>query len=99
MGKLSLHKLKEMCHPRSWLPIVSAYCREIQADLSKPGRIQEIIRERIDGELLRWCVPALLVGGLLRIWLMQGWEGAFYYGPDSQNYSGDGFRSESGQGV
>ena len=33
-----------------------------------------------------WCIPALLLGGLLRFWLLQGWQVGLYYGPDSQTY-------------
>lgn len=33
-----------------------------------------------------WCLPALILGGLLRFWLLQGWEVGLYYGPDSQSY-------------
>lgn len=49
-------------------------------------RIVESVRNKPNATLVLWCLPALFAGGLLRLWLMQGWGDGFYYGPDSQGY-------------
>jgi hypothetical protein len=46
--------------------------------------------------LLAWCIPALILGGLLRFWMIQGWETGLYYGPDSQTYWAPIYRAERG---
>jgi hypothetical protein len=47
--------------------------------------------------ILIWCIPALLLGGLLRIWMLQGWETGLYYGPDSQTYWAPIYRADRGE--
>jgi hypothetical protein len=48
-------------------------------------------------ELLLWCLPALLLGGVLRWLMMRGWAQGYYYGPDSSTYWHPVFRFFHGQ--
>ena len=38
------------------------------------------------------CLPALLIGGWLRVEMLNGWRGGFYFGPDSGSYWENVFR-------
>lgn len=42
------------------------------------------------------CLPALLIGGWLRIEMLNGWRGGFYFGPDSGSYWEGAFRFAHG---
>ena len=42
------------------------------------------------------CLPALLVGGWLRVEMLDGWRGGFYFGPDSGSYWESAFRFAHG---
>ena len=42
------------------------------------------------------CVPALLIGGWLRVEMLNGWRGGFYFGPDSGSYWENAFRFAHG---
>ena len=42
------------------------------------------------------CLPALLLGGWLRVELLNGWRGGFYFGPDSGSYWETAFRFAQG---
>ena len=42
------------------------------------------------------CLPALLVGGWLRVEMLDGWRGGFYFGPDSGSYWESAFRFAQG---
>jgi hypothetical protein len=47
-------------------------------------------------EALVWCLPALLIGGWLRIELLHGWQAGLYFGPDSGSYWESAFRFTQG---
>ena len=47
-------------------------------------------------EVLVWCLPALLIGGWLRIELLNGWQAGLYFGPDSGSYWESVFRFTQG---
>lgn len=37
-------------------------------------------------QLLPWLIPALLAGGVIRAFIMAGWQAGLYFGPDSKTY-------------
>src|SRR5450432_1625580 len=57
----------------------------------------ESFKSSSSAKLLLWCIPALIACSILRLWLMQGWSGGFYYGPDSSTYWHPVLRFYSGE--
>ena len=48
---------------------------------------------------LLFCLPALLLGGWLRVEMLDGWRGGLYFGPDSGSYWESAFRFAQGGGF
>jgi hypothetical protein len=59
--------------------------------------VRRVLESR-SGQILLWCLPALVLGGWLRFEMLAGWRGGLYFGPDSGSYWESAYRFAQGTG-